>query len=325
MDTQIDAPKEGEATAVLHQRGMDFAVNTPYGDAAERFEMHYGRPISTHLLRCMMERVPLPEAAPQADLTDQQRVTVSVDGCHLPMRSGWKEAKLGVVVGESHHVKRAETQRGCVTHATYVATMQSVSSFETHLQKVLPPRQARAERLQGKPYPEVVWLGDGAAWVWTMQQRVCPRAIPILDGAHARGQGVLCGKELFDDDEDGVALWTRRIETLLAQGKIDTLLTELKACRSLIRALPKRKRLKTLIRYYRSHRHRMDYPTHRAAGRLIGSGIVESGHRHVLQARMKRAGQHWSLHGAEKMARLRALYRTVGPKAFHSHALKSAA
>ncbi len=61
----------------------------------------------------------------------------------------------------------------------------------------------------------------------------------------------------------------------------------------------------------------MDYPTHRAAGRVIGSGIVESSHRHVLQTRMKKAGQHWSLDGAEKMARLRAVYRTVGPKRFY--------
>jgi hypothetical protein len=49
----------------------------------------------------------------------------------------------------------------------------------------------------------------------------------------------------------------------------------------------------------------------------IGSGIVESAHKHVLQVRMKQAGQRWSILRGRRMVQLRAAYRTAGPRRFH--------
>ena len=68
--------------------------------------------------------------------------------------------------------------------------------------------------------------------------------------------------------------------------------------------------LNDLIRYYRNYASRMHYRQFRESGLLIGSGVVESPHRHVLQVRMKRAGQHWDPQKAARMVRLRAAYRT---------------
>ena len=62
----------------------------------------------------------------------------------------------------------------------------------------------------------------------------------------------------------------------------------------------------------------MQYSRFRELGLPVGSGLVESAHRHVLQARMKRAGQRWSLVRGRRMARLRAAYRTAGARRFHS-------
>ena len=50
----------------------------------------------------------------------------------------------------------------------------------------------------------------------------------------------------------------------------------------------------------------MDYAGARAAGLPIGSGEVESGHRHVLQKRLKIAGAWWREPNAEAMLHLRA-------------------
>ena len=61
----------------------------------------------------------------------------------------------------------------------------------------------------------------------------------------------------------------------------------------------------------------MKYRLYRDEGLPIGSGAVESAHRHVLQTRMKCAGQHWSLRNARRMARLRAAYRTAGARRFY--------
>jgi hypothetical protein len=78
------------------------------------------------------------------------------------------------------------------------------------------------------------------------------------------------------------------------------------------------KALDDLLRYYENNRKRMAYADFRQRGLLIGSGIVESAHRHVIQTRMKKAGQHWSIRGGRQMARLRAAYRTTGPDRFYA-------
>ena len=75
--------------------------------------------------------------------------------------------------------------------------------------------------------------------------------------------------------------------------------------------------LEDLVRYYRTNAHRMKYRLYHEDGLPVGSGAVESAHRHVLQTRMKRAGQRWALRNARRMARLRAAYRTAGAHRFY--------
>ena len=51
----------------------------------------------------------------------------------------------------------------------------------------------------------------------------------------------------------------------------------------------------------------LDYPGALALGLPIGSGMIESGHRHVLQARLKKAGTAWLRDHADQIAHLRVL------------------
>ena len=57
--------------------------------------------------------------------------------------------------------------------------------------------------------------------------------------------------------------------------------------------------------YINKRKDHMDYLGARAAGLPIGSGEVESGHRHVIQQRLKIAGAWWTLPNAETMLQLR--------------------
>lgn len=57
--------------------------------------------------------------------------------------------------------------------------------------------------------------------------------------------------------------------------------------------------------YMDKRKANMDYKGARAAGLPIGSGEVESGHRHVIQQRLKIAGAWWTLPNAEAMLQLR--------------------
>jgi hypothetical protein len=58
--------------------------------------------------------------------------------------------------------------------------------------------------------------------------------------------------------------------------------------------------------YIHKRKEHMDYAGARAAGLPIGSGEIESGHRHVIQQRLKIAGAWWAIQNAEPMLQLRS-------------------
>ncbi len=62
------------------------------------------------------------------------------------------------------------------------------------------------------------------------------------------------------------------------------------------------------LRYFRNHRHRMNYPRYLANGWQNGSGSVESACKIVVGNRLKCSGMHWGENGSDAVCYLRALY-----------------
>lgn len=62
--------------------------------------------------------------------------------------------------------------------------------------------------------------------------------------------------------------------------------------------------------YFENQVHRMDYPSYRAKGWLIGSGPVEAACKQVVGQRMKGSGMRWGEAGADAVCHLRALFRS---------------
>ena len=60
--------------------------------------------------------------------------------------------------------------------------------------------------------------------------------------------------------------------------------------------------------YVCNHMDRMDYPSYRAKGWLIGSGPVEAACKQVVGQRLKGSGMRWGEAGADAVCHLRALY-----------------
>jgi hypothetical protein len=60
-------------------------------------------------------------------------------------------------------------------------------------------------------------------------------------------------------------------------------------------------------RYLQNRLDCLDYPGALKLGLPIGSGMIESGHRHVLHARLKKAGAAWLATSADHIAHLRVL------------------
>lgn len=71
-----------------------------------------------------------------------------------------------------------------------------------------------------------------------------------------------------------------------------------------------REQLETVLGYFASNLHRMEYPEYQAEGWQIGSGVVESACKTVVGQRLKGAGMRWGEDGAHALCHVRALYRS---------------
>lgn len=322
-DNELGLPAEGDVTMKLEQRLVDFGVTEVYDECAERWSVHYPyRPFSENMFRRATDRLGtrlelsnekvLQQELAKPAAKPEGRLYVTNDGSMLPKVGGdWKEAKVGVIFREEHWIRGKEVGRGQIGEARYVAVWGEQEEFRDKMRAALD-----VERW-GK-FEQVVWLGDGARGNWTLAEVLCPTAIQILDIGHAIENGVDCGKALLGEQDPLVTVWKERIEQLVGGGNVDALIAELMECFDEATTEKQAEALTAIIRYYRNNQHRMNYPAFLAKGMMIGTGVVESAHRHVLQVRMKRSGQHWSEAGGRKMVRLRAAYRTAGAHKFHT-------
>ena len=310
VDNELGISPRGTLTPEVETRILDFGVNDSFEEAARRFSMHYSWDISENLVRRVVDRVAdvlesLPEPVLQAALQKPsvkpaKLITIGIDGSMLSTREGWQETKLGVVIRDEHHLEGTPTTRGLITQARYVAASKLSE---------LKPRLLAAAQAAGVDTAEhVVVVGDGAAWIRLLAEELFVMAIVVLDWPHVVEHLMACGKALLGEGSDLLQTWKRTTTTLVWNGKLDLLLAELAAVRDdSIEAVD------ALMGYLTNHRESMNYPRFRELGLPTGSGVAESAHKHVLQVRMKRAGQHWSPPRCNRMARLRAAYRTGGP------------
>lgn len=314
VDDDLGIPADGTVTAEVEKRIADFGVNDVFKEAAQRFSMHYGWSISENMVRRVIDRVgevleSLPEAVVQRALqspssTSARLITIGIDGSMLSTREGWQETKLGVVVRDEHHVEGTQTRRGEITQARYVAAT-TVDELRVRL-------VAAAEAAGIESAKMVVVVSDGAPWIHRLCEEEFPDAILVLDWPHVLEHLTDCGKALLGETSPFLAAWVKTTTTLVFdRGRADTLLVELR----ILLDMPDlaNKPVVDLIRYIENNLNRIDYPRFRALGLPVGSGVIESAHKHVLQVRMKRAGQHWSPPRCRTMARLRAAARTGGP------------
>ena len=349
-DEELELPKRGKVSAEVEKLMADFALNDPYGFVEERWAEHYPHiPASANQFRQVMKR--LGREAMEADavllqLTLQEPAAaecttlyVSNDGGMVPMRKeaaeavtasaeaadtstveveiderraakslgNWKEAKLGMTFRVENLRSSRESNRGIITRARFAAELGEQKDFKPQMKALL-----EAE-LAGGAVKAVVWLGDGLAANWTLAGDICPSATQILDFQHALQHAMDFEKAMLGENHPQLphkkAEWESRLLTSNVEATIASLMDRLEDADT----PEKLKATNDLVRYYRNNAQRMKYSEYLARGLLIGSGPIEAAHRHVIQARMKRSGQHWGTRGGRQMARLRAAYRTAGP------------
>ena len=101
--------------------------------------------------------------------------------------------------------------------------------------------------------------------------------------------------------------WLKTQQARLRRGAAETVLKALKAHLEAPSLADEQAPVRCALRYLSNRLDCVDYPRAIATELPIGSGLIESGHRHVLQARLKRAGTAWLPNNAHNMAQLRVI------------------
>jgi hypothetical protein len=222
----------------------------------------------------------------------RKRVYGSIDGAFVPIEQEWKEAKLVSWYQVGSRYGRPEPH---ALEQVYHISLEEAAAFGQLLWGTAVAYQAdRAE--------ELVFVCDGAAWIWKLVAHYFPDAVQIVDWYHACQYLYSLAEALFNAEQPQQA-WLAEMKELLWQGQVATILQR---CQRLPKQVsgPANK----LISYYTNNQERMRYADFRERQYFIGSGSVESGCKQIVTMRLKRSGASWSRSGAAATAKARCAW-----------------
>jgi hypothetical protein len=150
---------------------------------------------------------------------------------------------------------------------------------------------------------KLVFICDGAKWLWNNIEASYPKCIQILDFFHCKEHIFDFSKLYFGKNEKAITEFVGQIIEFLMNKKVNKAINALKELP--IKTKVKQKQKENLLNYLKNNEKRIDYGTFIENGYLIGSGPIEAAHRDVLQKRLKLSGQRWTIRGAQQIANLR--------------------
>jgi hypothetical protein len=237
------------------------------------------------------------------------KLYIVIDGTGVPMtaretagrngkgedgRARTREVKLGVFFTQDKLDKDGYPVRDKAT-TSIIATFEPAAAFGSLV-------RAEGIRRGADHVRQLTVLGDGAAWIWGIATDKFPEATQIVDLYHAREHLHALTRSLefmlLDRKEEWLAA---RLEDL-DYGDIDRIETA-------VRQYPlegvKKTEVEKELGYFLGNAPRMRYHWFRSRGLFTGSGVVEASCKTVVAQRLKQAGMHWTLAGADAIIALR--------------------
>jgi len=154
-----------------------------------------------------------------------------------------------------------------------------------------------------------VFTGDGGPW-WERAKEHFAGATEILDIYHAGENLASAAAACFGEGSAKTRHWREHVrDWLMEPGRLEQLLGELFRARPSAVANPKgHHEVRKKLAYFRQHRERMRYWEYEVAGLPIGSGVIESGVKQTVIARLRQAGMKWTVTSADAVLRLRGAW-----------------
>lgn len=153
---------------------------------------------------------------------------------------------------------------------------------------------------------QVVIIGDGAHWIWDLACEQFPGAVQIVDLYHAQEHVWDVAHAVFGRTTGEGISWAKHACDLLVHGKIEDLVALIGTLPSIAPPPGKSKSIpEQAIGYFTTNAQRMRYPTFRAQGMHVGSGIAEAACKRVVTTRFKQTGMRWTPDGLDAILSLR--------------------
>jgi len=283
---------------------VDFGADHAFATAAAKVQEHYGVKVSVNRVRqgCVQAacRMPPPLAVGTLPAGGPEWIVTETDGTMLPMvdtsqapagadrrkhrRTHWQEARLSAARAQGSATARYGYSRSDTTDAGVAwARTTAQAGWGT------------ASRLHA--------VGDGAAWIVEQARaQFGPRGTYLLDLYHVCDYLATAAP-----DPNQSRTYVQAHKQALQANRSSEVLAELPS-RLEPHDLPDEDApVRRAHRYLANRPEQLDYAFALAHDLPVGSGLIEGGHRHVLQARLKRSGAWWSPPTADAIAKLRIL------------------
>jgi hypothetical protein len=276
----------------------DFGAEESFGRAAARVKEHYGIEVSPTAIRRTVYQHgrSIGEIEPVKPTVDVVELITELDGSMVPM----VESGTGADARKGKTLLWKEARLCCARAAGTVQPVYGATFGSTEIAACVWLHTAQMAGL--KPGTYVHGLGDGAPWILErFKDNFGTQGQYLLDFYHvseylaAAGLGI-CG-------EKKARRWRHTQQGRLLKNRSDAVLKALEA--HLEPEAAQEAPIRAAYRYIQERQTSLDYKRAIERKLPIGSGEIESAHRHVIQKRMKLAGAWWKQNNAQIMLRLR--------------------
>lgn len=218
---------------------------------------------------------------------------LSADGAMVPLvGGGWTEVRT-LAIGTI-------TERNGEPHAEALSYYSRRCTADVFIRQTALPTHERGIRTAGT----VIAVSDGAGWIQELVDEHRPDAVRIIDFPHAVGYLRDAANAVFGAGSREAAVWLDTWVPTLKKQSPEEVLAALKNLPTPSGEAIKAKR--AALGYLKPRLERIRYAEFQKHGYPIGSGIVESAGKLVVEARLKGSGMHWKDGNLNPMLALRS-------------------
>lgn len=215
--------------------------------------------------------------------------------------TNWREPRL-LVIYEIDDQGRMDRGRPVVLDGTFQGDVDCLMELAAY----------HLYRLGAQEAKQVIFLGDGAEWIWNRVPTIAERVglkpgqwEAVLDFYHVMEHVNAALQAGFGVDGRSLRKEHEKARRMLRKGETEKLLCWLRDLRK--QASPvKKKTITDCLNYLQERIQLIDYKKALKSSYPIGSGAIESAIRRVINMRIKSPGTFWSETMAEVMLYVRA-------------------